>query len=157
MTSHYELFKKLEELRMGVFEMRKLREIVEIAKMRMHHLHHDYWVQRNVNFVCLRVLIPKFDQSMQSQPLLIPFLCRQHSLIHSLPLLLRQFELYNHIVYLFASRPLRKILIPYPKHSTSYFASLSFIFTWQIIFSCFFVSPAKLIMFIWQKFTTLKC
>ena len=42
--------------------------------MGVHEFHYDDWVEGDVNFKCLGVFISEFDESVQSQPLLVAFL-----------------------------------------------------------------------------------
>ena len=61
---------------MSVFEMGKVRNVVEIAKMGVNHSHDDYRIERNVHAEPLRVLVPEFYESIQGQSFLIAFFGR---------------------------------------------------------------------------------
>lgn len=62
-TRCYELLYKLKKLFMRVLEVRKIWDVVEIAKVRMNHLHHNDWVQRDIHLKGLAVFVTKFDEA----------------------------------------------------------------------------------------------
>ncbi len=66
--------------------------------MRMYKFHYDNWIEGNVNFKCLRVFISEFDESVQSQPLLITFLGSKHGFVDTLFLFLAEFDLYQLVI-----------------------------------------------------------
>lgn len=64
-TDCVELFDKGEELLMGQLVLVDVGEIVEVAEVRMHQLHYHDWVQGQVNFECLGILIAELNESVQ--------------------------------------------------------------------------------------------
>lgn len=92
-TGSYKLFDKEEELLVGVLVLGEVGEAVEIAEVRVDHLHYHNRVERNVHLESLTILIPKLYEPIQRQSLLISFLGSQHGFENSLLLLLAESHL----------------------------------------------------------------
>ena len=50
----------------GVFELRFVGDVVEVSEMRMHYLHEDHRVERDVDLEGLGVLVAELDKAVQS-------------------------------------------------------------------------------------------
>ena len=64
LAGDHKFLNKDKYLLIGIFVVWVIGDIIEIAEVGVNNFHQDDWIQRNINFEGLWVLISKFDKAV---------------------------------------------------------------------------------------------